>query len=164
MSFFLKGVFLGLALVSAAQPALCAHTDYRRLSTERLIDQLRKVDEQIVGVDASASFDGFIATTRSPRFRGGLLGTLSPDTPPQLRELVRRGVTAVPNLLAHLNDARSTRLSIPAPPETETFGGMYYAMEYDARKTSQTTKPPLQTTIRRKSTAITESASLTFVL
>jgi hypothetical protein len=103
-----------------------------------LIEELRDIDEQVPGIDSSATFEDFMATESSPRFRMGLLGTPPPNTPAPLRELVRRGVSALPNLLAHLDDSRPTRLLIRAPSEIETVGGLYYATEYDARKVAQT--------------------------
>jgi hypothetical protein len=105
-------------------------------SDESLIESLIAIDRPVVGVDGMAMYDGFIGDGSSPQFGGGVLGVPPPATTPQMRELVRRGVAALPALIAHLGDARPTKFSVG--------GGDFYMFrlfqdEYDPR-----THTPLQ--------------------
>jgi hypothetical protein len=95
-----------------------------------LIDRLTEVSEQGVGSHATAWAGGFVAVDEEFRFHGGIFGSKKPVTHPAMRELVRSGVAALPDLLDHLTDARPTKLVV----EHKTpFGGMWHGNEYDPR-------------------------------
>src|SRR5439155_18821425 len=67
-----------------------------KLTTEKLIDKLQEESAQGIGTHATAWASGFLAIDEEPRFRGGILGSKKPVRSPVLRELVRRGVGALP--------------------------------------------------------------------
>lgn len=115
-------------------PPAISRENYSLIPTERLITELSQVNSETPGIDARASFEVFMATARPPRFGGGILAAPTPEVPPQMRELVRRGVAALPYLLRHLTDARPTRLLIRNPISIKTFGGTYFQSEYEPRK------------------------------
>jgi len=101
-----------LYVVFSMHAALAADVDYSKSSNEQLIDDLTLIDAQAPGIDGAAIYGGFIAVDAPVVFQGGLLGAPLPTAPPQMRELVRRGMDALPVLIAHLNDARPTKLSV----------------------------------------------------
>ncbi len=78
-----------------------------------------------------ATATGFVALDQPLGFGAGILGTPQPKVSPVMRELVRRGVAAVPALLDHLSDARRTKLILKQP--FNDFGGTWFGDEYDPR-------------------------------
>ena len=97
-------------------------------STEDLIAELSGVKTEGVGFDSVAWASGFVALDETPGFRGGILGTAKPVTPPALRELVRRGCAALPALIAHLSDPRPTGIVVG-----RGFMGRSFSTEYAPR-------------------------------
>jgi len=89
-----------------------ASSDSPEVTSEQLIDQLREIDTPTVGLHPTAWTSKFLALSDDPTFQGGVLGSVKPVVFPAMRELVRRGVAALPALLAHLDDARPTKLTI----------------------------------------------------
>lgn len=102
-------------------------------STEALIDALTKVGSTTPGADDTGVYDAFMATDPPIHFQAGLLGEPPPEIPLPMRKLVRRGVAALPYLLAHLRDERATGLRIKGDGEPVTFGGAYFIESYDPR-------------------------------
>jgi hypothetical protein len=84
----------------------------QELKTSELIDRLRDISDEGSGTHSTAWAGGFLAIDEEPRFHGGVLGSRKPAVSPVLRELVRRGVTALPELLEHVQDARPTKLVV----------------------------------------------------
>jgi hypothetical protein len=73
-------------------------------------------------------YSTFMATDEEARFMAGVLGVPLPAIPPQMRELVRRGLTAfLPALIRHLDDRRPTRLTVGDSPilMNRAFGDEY---------------------------------------
>jgi hypothetical protein len=106
----------------------------------RLIDQLTEVSEEGIGFHSTAWAGGFIAIDQEPRFRGGVLGSHRPVVAHALRELVRRGVEALPDLLNHLTDPRETKLAV------RNFGGggfgaAWFGDEYEPRHSDHDRHP-----------------------
>jgi ankyrin repeat protein len=97
-AFLLPGI--GFA---AAPPAL---------STRELIDRLQLVRESDYGYIPTVNGRIFLPLDREGTFEGGMLFQPPPVPSQTMRELVRRGVAAVPLLVTHLTDARPTRLII----------------------------------------------------
>lgn len=97
-------------VISPKPPAAVA--DYSRVPIDQLIDDLTLIDSQAPGIDSGAVYGGFIADDGPGAFEMGVLGRPQPTVPPQMRELVRRGANALPTLIAHLNDARPTKLAV----------------------------------------------------
>lgn len=99
-------------------------------TNEQLIDQLATTSAFGVGFHPTAGFSGFIAVDDKPQFGGGIIGSIPPAVSPAMKELVRRGLQALPDLLSHLSDERATTLRISAGG----FGGVtWHSDEYDDR-------------------------------
>src|SRR5208283_1632083 len=81
-------------------------------SNEQLIDALTEIDKPVLGIHPTAWASGFLADNENPKFRGGVLGSEKPTVVPAMCELVRRGVEAMPTLLARLDDKRPTKLKV----------------------------------------------------
>jgi hypothetical protein len=116
---------LGVPISSGA-----AETDLSTAPIETLIDDLTLIDAPAPGIDGAAWFSAFMADNWVPRFEGGILGSATPRIPPQMRELVRRGLRALPSLVEHLDDGRPTRLSVGMD---SIFMWGYLSDEYDPR-------------------------------
>ena len=82
------------------------------IPVEKLIDDLTLIDSQAPGLHGTAIVNGFIAEDKPLQFGGGVLGSPAPKVPPAMRELVRRGVAALPHLIEHLGDRRPTKLTL----------------------------------------------------
>ena len=83
-----------------------------RSTIESLIDDLAHIDRPVPGVAALGLYEAFVVEDNRPRFAGGVLGATPPSVPPQMRDVARCGVEAVPALIQHLNDARPTRFVV----------------------------------------------------
>ncbi len=94
----------------------------------RLIDQLTEVNEEGTGFHGTDASSEFLGVDMEPEFLGGVIGSTRPTTPPALRDLVRLGVVALPDLIAHLSDARPTRVRVRG------YDGMWHSDEYDPRE------------------------------
>jgi len=138
------GLFTLLTLVVFAHSALAADVDYSKASIDKLIDDLTLIDSFAPGVDSAGIYGGFIAESAPGAPQVGVLGVSSPQVPPQMRELVRRGMVALPALIAHLDDARPTQLAVgseefPAGSTQQRTVGVnffmfeYFSNEYDPR-------------------------------
>ncbi len=114
------GALLALALLPGLAPAAAPP----RTRIERLIDQLVHVRESDYDYAALVRGSGFLPLDRqgAPRFYAGMRLQSPPVTADVLRELVRQGAAAVPHLVAHLRDARSTRLVIRHPNGGKVWG------------------------------------------
>jgi hypothetical protein len=101
------------------------------MSTTGLIDALQDVDKPTFGLHGTAFIIGFAGDDSQPEFGGGVFGSPRPARFGQIRELVRRGPTALPELLKHVDDARPTKLVFGGDGFRYMFS--YYAEEYDPR-------------------------------
>jgi hypothetical protein len=110
------------------------------LTVPELIDRLADVSEEGVGTHSMAWTTGFIATDDEAQFRGGVLGSKAPLTHPAMRELVRRGVAALPDLLAHISDQRLTKLKVGGSWGM-SFGATWQSDEYDYRTDDPKQRP-----------------------
>src|SRR5262245_58561140 len=95
-------------------------------AAERLIDQLTQIDSQAAGLHSTAWVRTFIAEDKPAEFAGGVLGSTAPKTFPQMQELVRRGVSAMPSLIEHLDDKRPTKLTVGG----DLFSGGFFTFAY----------------------------------
>jgi hypothetical protein len=119
-----------------ASPA--ASGDDSNKSVAQLIDDLTEIDSQSPGINSAAIYEGFIANNGPGSFQGGVLGVPAPKVPPQMRELVRRGAVALPDLIGHLADSRPTKLEVGNKDGgrqvgMDAFMFMYFSDEYDPR-------------------------------
>jgi hypothetical protein len=139
--------FLVVLLLSAFQsPAADETPDYANASISQLIDELVNIDQQTAGIHSTLSFSQFLAEDAPPKLYGGVFGSAAPKRFPQMAELVRRGVAAMPMLIAHLDDARPTKLSVGEG----FFTFRYFAEEYDprVRQPAQTRTRPTEEKMR----------------
>ena len=118
-------VLLTLAFTTIANAA----DDLSAKPAEKLIDDLAQIDSQAPGLHGTASVLGFIAEDKPAQFGGGVLGSPPPKTPPQMRELARRGLKVLPQLIIHLNDKRPTKLTIGK----DFFMFRFFSDEYDPK-------------------------------
>lgn len=112
--------------------------DYSQKSVTELINDLTEIDSQSPGIDSAAVYDGFIGDNYTGSFEVGVLGIAPPKVPPQMRELVRRGPAALPELISHLSDSRRTELEVGNRSSgkqvgVDAFMFMYFSDEYDPR-------------------------------
>lgn len=126
----MRRILLGLTLCWLLGPPPASAGS---VSTEALIDRLILLDSHTPGVDPTAWYDQFMGDDQTPSFRGGTLGSPPPSAPPIMRELVRRGVGALPVLLRHLGDTRRTHIAIDFAGYGG-FGGMVLEELYDPRE------------------------------
>lgn len=94
--------------------------------TEELIDQLPQISQ--IGYGYSAMFSGsqFLPEPETSQVSTLVLGSQAPTNSVVLESIVRRGITAVPSLLKHLDDARETKI-----PPISAMMWVSYADEYD---------------------------------
>jgi len=142
-------LFVACVLCLLNVVALCS--DYPQKSIAELIDDLTQIDSQSPGIDSAADYDSFIADDASGSFQMGVLGIARPKVPPQMRELVRRGPVALPELLKHIDDTRPTKLRVGNIDEgskarrvgVNLFMFTYFSDEYDPRLRSQSSESGL---------------------
>lgn len=132
-SKFVAGFFVAFVLSTWVIPAVGG--DYSKSSVGQLIEDLTQIDSQSPGINSAAIYDGFIAENSPGQFGGGVLGIAPPQVPPQMSELVRRGPTALPELIKHLDDRRPTKLEVGNKPSgrqvgVDAFMFMYFSDEY----------------------------------
>jgi tetratricopeptide (TPR) repeat protein len=105
---------------------------YTDFTTEKLIDELLQIDQQAPGLPGL--YNTFIGEDRSNRpLVRDFFGEAPRPVPPQMRELVRRGVNALPLLIQHLDDARPSKLVVGADGPQFHFMFRVYGAEYDPR-------------------------------
>lgn len=139
----MRAMLLALFVCCLPITARAAEPDWRRMSTEALIDNLTEIDTEAPGLSGWGSYGGFIGEAGSGEIQTALLAATvngkvverrPPTVTPPMRELVRRGPEALPALLAHLDDARRTHLAVGG---SVMDGGMFmaqgFATEYHAR-------------------------------
>jgi hypothetical protein len=94
---------------------------YQQQSVAELIDDLTQIDSESLAINTSHLY-GFIADETPAPLRTNRFGVVFPDAPPQMRELVRRGPLALPELIKHLHDERLTKLEVGDPPPSGSGG------------------------------------------
>jgi hypothetical protein len=109
-------------------------TDYSQKSVAELIDDLTQIDSESIAINTVYLRAGFIAYETPDSLRATRYGVL-PDAPPQMRELVRRGPLALPELIEHLDDKRLTKLDVggPRPGNPSVFYGKAFGDAYSPR-------------------------------
>jgi hypothetical protein len=137
------------ALILATLLAFCtfmsadALEDSTPKSVDELIDELVHIDGQSTGLHSTLliSADTFIAEDAVDRVQGGVFGSVAPKRFSQMVELVRRGASALPSLIEHHGDKRTTKLTVGSysPRSTAYVPGSFFFMlqyfgdEYDPR-------------------------------
>jgi len=121
-------VLLAACIHSYGRPAV---NDYSHETVAQLIDDLTQIESESPGISISAIYVGFVAEDTSASAWVGTRGVAPPEVPPQMRELVRRGPLALPELIKHLDDKRPTKLEVGGSPYV--FSGKVFGYEYDPR-------------------------------
>ncbi|HTX77971.1 MAG TPA: hypothetical protein VMD29_17305 [Terracidiphilus sp.] len=127
-------------LLSVPIQSAWAQTRSSRTVAE-LISDLSQIDARSPGIDSAGMYEGFIADGTPGRFEEGVLGPRAPHVPYAMRELVRRGPAALPELIKHLDDDRPTKLMVGNDPGSHSkrsvgvnlFMFTYFSDEYDPR-------------------------------
>lgn len=127
--------FLALVVASVLSHGHQVSTDYSQKSVTELIDDLTQIDSESIAINTSY-LHGFIADETPASLRTNRYGVILPDAPPQMRELVRRGPLALPDLIKHLDDTRPTKLDAggPTPGSPGVFVVRVFGYEYSARQ------------------------------
>ena len=121
-------------MVFSIRAPLAAEVSYSTLSLDTLVDELTLVASATPGVTGMGWYSAFMADGTPAKFEGGILGMPAPSVPPQMRELVRRGLAALPALVRHLEDRRPTKLVVGGLiTEGGFFMFQYFSDEYDPR-------------------------------
>src|SRR5207247_11258233 len=71
-------------------------------------------------------------------------GVVLPDAPPQMRELVRRGPLALPELIKHLDDKRLTKLDVGGSPPGSPGVFVYKVFGHAYSPRVRESQPPLR--------------------
>jgi hypothetical protein len=122
---------MAITLGSANNQALCQPRETKEqdknAEIKALIDKLQPIADGDVGYMPTMTGDGFLPLGVSNP--GALLLGQQPGTSSDaMRELVKRGASAVPLLIAHLDDNRATKISLK---HEGIFGGIFFNDEYD---------------------------------
>jgi hypothetical protein len=137
------------ALILAMLLAVCTPTrgdaseDSATKSVGELIDDLVNIDAQSTGLHSTLLLraDTFIAEDSVDHVQGGVFGSAAPKRFSQMVELVRRGASALPLLIEHIGDKRTTKLTVGSygprssarVPGTFFFASQYFGDEYDPK-------------------------------
>lgn len=130
----MRALALSLVISLACAGGARADTDVAAQSNAELIDSLTAIDHAVIGANGMSMDAGFIGDGGSPQLEAGVLGGPASDVTPQMRELVRRGVAAMPDLLVHLTDARPTKFVVGnTDPKDFFYMFQYFGDEYDPK-------------------------------
>src|SRR5687767_1372646 len=93
-----------------------------------LIDKLVEIADEDIGYGGSWSGHNFAAVENAGEQGARILDGKTPKGSPVIRDLVKKGAAAAPLLIAHLDDARKTKITIKHKGD---FGAMLFSAEYD---------------------------------
>jgi hypothetical protein len=117
-----------------------AADDYSSRSLSQLIDDLTQIEGDTLRITNYAMYNGFLASDYAISLKLGELGVPSSRIPPQVRELVRRGPLALPELIKHLDDRRPTKWEVgnkpgysPSQIPLDAYWWTDFSDEYDPR-------------------------------
>jgi len=121
---------------------VCAEAadDYSKKSVSQLIDDLTQIDSEALGIANYAMYRTFLANDAAISLKLSAFGVPSSRIPPQMRELVRRGPLALPELIKHLDDRRPTKWEVGNRPgyslsqiPQDAYWWTDFSDEYDPR-------------------------------
>jgi hypothetical protein len=136
-SALLQTCAFGLLIASLLSYATPISGDYSRKTVTDLIDDLTQIESESWGISSSymtyMTSHSFIAEDTPSFLRDN--GEVALEVPPPMRELVRRGPLALPELIKHLDDKRPTKLVVGFPPPgvSGVFVGKVFGYQYDPR-------------------------------
>lgn len=131
-----------LFVVFALSANVCAATadDYPRKSVSQLIDDLTQIDGNTLQITDAAMYGRFLANDPAISRQMGEFRLPPSLVSPQLRELVRRGPLALPELVKHLDDRRPTKWEVgnrpgysPSQIPREAYWWTVFSDEYSPR-------------------------------
>ena len=114
-----------------------AGSDYSQKTVTQLIDDLTQIESESPGISSPDIYVGFAAEDTSASAWVGTRDVAPPEVPPQMRELVRRGPRALPELIKHLDDERPTKLVFGNLPPGFAYSGKIFGYEYSPRVRSE---------------------------
>jgi hypothetical protein len=120
------------------KPKADSSNDLGKLTVKELIDKLQGESEEGIASHTNIWTSGFPAGEEKTQFLDGSSGARKPNASPIMRELMHRGLAALPELIDHLGDNRTTKLAIPGQ---QFISGMWHNDEYDARYLDPKKKP-----------------------
>jgi hypothetical protein len=133
----------GLLVASLLSYGTAVSSDYSQKSVAELIDDLTQIDSESIAIHSGYLPPiGFIADETPVSVRTSREGIVVPDAPPQMRELVRRGPVALPELIKHLDDKRPTKLEVGRLPAPYAFSAKFFGGMYDPRVRDWDRKSP----------------------
>jgi hypothetical protein len=94
--------------------------DYSKKSVAQLIDELIQIDPHAIEITSAAMYARFLANDASIPLQASVQGVPPSQISPQMRELVRRGPPALPELIKHLDDRRPTKVQVGNKPGYST--------------------------------------------
>ena len=103
-----------------------------------LIDKLVEVAEEDIGYGGSWSGHNFAAVEDAGEQGARILDGKKPKGSPVIRDLVKKGAAAIPLLVAHLDDARKSKITIKHKGD---LGAMSFSAEYDYNSRTAKAKP-----------------------
>jgi len=140
-----------LLAIFALSTNICASAadDYSKQSVAQLIDELTQIDSQALGIASYAMYGTFLANDATISLKVGEIGVPPSRVPPQMRELVRRGPLALPELIKHLDDRRPTKWEVGNKPgwstsqiPLEAYWWTIFSDEYDPRSRRPSDEEP----------------------
>ncbi len=130
----LQAILIAISLLGSGL-ALCAEPTHITQSNT-LIDKLTEISELGYGYSARFSGSQFLPHSDSGEVHTLVLGSHAPTNSSTLDTIVRRGISAVPLLLKHLDDTRKTRI-----PAVKGMMWVSFADEYDFNRRTRKGKP-----------------------
>jgi hypothetical protein len=101
-----------ILLTASGESATTVEPDSKPGTIDSFIDQLAEIDAPAAGLHPTLFDATFLADGSPDAIEGGVFGSQAPKRFPQMVELVRRGLDALPALVEHLGDRRDTKLVV----------------------------------------------------
>jgi hypothetical protein len=123
--------------------------DYSKKSASQLIDDLTQIDSEALHIAGYAMYGTFLANDTAISLKLSEFGVPSSRIPSQIRELVRRGPLALPELIKHLDDRRPTKWEVgnkpgysPSQIPRDAYWWTDFSDEYDPRSRRPSDEKP----------------------
>jgi hypothetical protein len=135
--------------VLSANTCVAAADDYSTRSASQLIDDLPQIDSESLAIADYAMYGTFLANDAAISLKLSVFGVPSSRIPAQIRELVRRGPLALPELIKHLDDRRPTKWEVGNKPgyslsqiPRDAYWWTDFSDEYDPRSSRPSDEKP----------------------
>jgi len=141
-------VLIAVFVLSANTYAATAD-DYSTRSASQLIDDLPQIDSESLAIADYAMYGTFLPNDAAISLKLSAFGVPSSRIPAQIRELVRRGPLALPELIKHLDDRRPTKWEVGNKPgynlsqiPRDAYWWTDFSDEYDPRSRRPSDEKP----------------------